>query len=466
MQAAEFPSSPFRTTWRSTRLRSWVRRREAGVREQPECVVLEAEGEAASERPPVRIFVGTEPAQIRAERVFVWSVAQVRDRRRRYEIHLMKDLSGFDRRRWKTGFTMYRFAVPDLAGRRGRAIYNDVDQIYLSDPAELFDADMDGRGFLSISRRDTSVMLIDCTRMASLWTREDAGRRLKKFFRARAAEVPGLWGALAPEWNARDEEYVAGRSKLFHFTTLHKQPWQPFPGEIVYEENPHAELWHALERDADAAGFQVFTRERPSRRYRDLLALYREMHRAGTHNLQLPPEQTFEGKSLDRHTDAIAACIRASGARALLDYGSGKGSRYQSLPGANGSGRVKTLAAWGDVRVTCYDPAYAPFAELPGEKFDGVICTDVLEHVPEEDVPWVVDELFAHASRFVYAAVSCSPARKQLPNGQNAHCAVRAPEWWKERFASAAARFPGVAWRLHTRRRGWLRKVSRVFAGT
>ena len=28
-----------------------------------------------------------------------------------------------------------------------------------------------------------------------------------------------------------------------------------------------------------------------------------------------------------------------------------------------------------------------------------------------------------------------------------------------------AARFPGVAWQLHTRRRGWLRKVSGVFAG-
>ncbi|TFG61325.1 MAG: hypothetical protein E4H32_07520, partial [Nitrospirales bacterium] len=79
---------------------------------------------------PVRIFVGTETAQARAERIFVWSIDVVRDPSRTYEIYLMKELNGFDRRRWLTGFTNYRFAIPELAGGSGRAIYNDVDQIY------------------------------------------------------------------------------------------------------------------------------------------------------------------------------------------------------------------------------------------------------------------------------------------------------------------------------------------------
>ena len=75
-------------------------------------------------------FLGTEPAQYRAERVFFWSIEQVRDPSRIYEIYLMKDLVGFDRRRWLTGFTNYRLAIPDFAGGFGRAIYNDVDQVY------------------------------------------------------------------------------------------------------------------------------------------------------------------------------------------------------------------------------------------------------------------------------------------------------------------------------------------------
>src|SRR5262245_6820978 len=95
-------------------------RREPGFRERPERIVLEARrGVAPSSRPPVRIFVGTEPAQARAERVFIWSVEHTRDPSRVYEIYLMSDLRGFNRRWWLTGFTNYRFAIPHFAGGGG-----------------------------------------------------------------------------------------------------------------------------------------------------------------------------------------------------------------------------------------------------------------------------------------------------------------------------------------------------------
>ena len=111
------------------------------------------EGVPPSPKPPVRIFLGTEPAQYRAERVFFWSIEQVRDPGRIYEIHLMKELVGFDRRGWLTGFTNYRFAIPHFAAGSGKAIYNDVDQVYLGDPGELFDVDLGEHGFLALSDR-------------------------------------------------------------------------------------------------------------------------------------------------------------------------------------------------------------------------------------------------------------------------------------------------------------------------
>src|SRR3546814_19843722 len=86
----------------------------------------------------------------------------------------MKDLKGFDRDRWKTGFTNYRYAIPDLAGKAGRAIYNDVDQVYLADPAQLFDMDMQGPGQLCISERETAVMLLECEKKEKIWTRQAA----------------------------------------------------------------------------------------------------------------------------------------------------------------------------------------------------------------------------------------------------------------------------------------------------
>jgi mitochondrial fission protein ELM1 len=234
-------------------------------RATPECVVLAARS-GADARPPVRIFLGTEAAQYRAERVFVWSIAQVRDPDRRYEITLMRDLEGFDDGRWTTGFTNYRFAIPHLCGGRGRAIYNDVDQIYLADPAELFDQELGGHGFLAVAEDDPSVMLMDCERMATVWTLELAQRQHKSQL-VSAALSAGLYGPLAREWNARDDELPPGSEKCLHYTTLHMQPWRPFPERFAYHPNPRGELWHALERSADAAGFELFTRERPSRAY-------------------------------------------------------------------------------------------------------------------------------------------------------------------------------------------------------
>lgn len=44
---------------------------------------------------------------------------------------------------------------------------------------------------------------------------------------------------------------------------------------------------------------------------------------------------------------------------------------------------------WRVDSITLYDPGYEPYSTLPVGDFDGVICTDVLEHCPEEDIPWI-----------------------------------------------------------------------------
>ncbi len=437
-----------------------------GVRCRPECVRLDVEpGVTPSGKPPVRIYLGTEPAQYRAERVFIWSVIKVRDPSRVYEVYLMKDLEGFDRRRWKTGFTCYRFAIPELAGGCGRAIYNDVDQIYLGDPAELFDTEMGPHGYLSLTRQETSVMLLDCEKMARIWRFADAQTRKKKHFRNAAMNVADCWGEMPAEWNARDREYTPGESKVFHFTTLQTQPWTPFPEQLKYREHQNSEVWNRLEREADEAGFTVFTKDRPSARFTEILQQYAELHESGAPEVGTDPAKTFDGHSLLRHVGRIGELVRATGAGTILDYGSGKGLHYDRLPDEATGSRVKTLAAWGAARVTCYDPAYPPFAGEPDGTFDGVISTDVLEHIPEEDVPWVLHELFRRAERFVYGVAACYPARKVLPNGENAHCTVRPPEWWYDQFRRVSVYYPGVRWMLYAKRKTVLRKWGESLPG-
>jgi mitochondrial fission protein ELM1 len=238
---------------------------------KPDVVTLPVrEGHSPCSKPPVRIFLGTEAAQYKAERVFVWSIEQVRDPSREYEIHLMKHLRGFRSRFWLTGFTNYRFAIPHFAGGTGRAIYNDVDQIYLKDPGELFDLDMGDHGYLAIDPGDISVALFDCEQMLRIWTLIDAQTGRKNPLLGRASSRPGLWGKLDGIWNARDREYVQGASGVLHYTALHRQPWHPFPSAFVYHPNDAADLWFDLEQSANDAGFRVFSASQPSQAFKAL----------------------------------------------------------------------------------------------------------------------------------------------------------------------------------------------------
>jgi len=459
----------FKTRWYHRMPRYWFEKalvRPEGVREAPEVLRLDvASGVKANKKPPVRIFLGTEAGQFRAERVFVWSVMQVRDPARVYEIYFMKDLKGYDRSGWKTGFTNYRYGIPAMGGGKGRAIYNDVDQLYLADPGEMFDLDMGGAGMLCITERETSVMLIDCEKMIKYWTLDHAQHGKKHSFFRDTVHENKLWGRLPAEWNARDDEFTADKSKCFHFTTLQTQPWQPFPDVLRYEPHPDGEVWFSRERAADAAGFSIFTKVRPSRRYGELLKQYGLLFAGKDNSVNLSAKALVEQRSISLHEAEIRQLIAEAGAKSVLDFGAGKGASYQPFAGEPEKGRGKSLAAWPGVRITCYDAVNEAFSTAPKGKFDGVISVDALQHIPEEDIGWVLDEMFGSAKSFVFSAVSSVPAQQQLPNGMTAPCTVQPVEWWKGQFELASKRNPGIRWRVRAVVKAGSLKGSRHFEG-
>ncbi|PKM13307.1 MAG: hypothetical protein CVV13_01785 [Gammaproteobacteria bacterium HGW-Gammaproteobacteria-3] len=385
-------------------------------------------GAAPSDKPPVRIFIGSEAAQFRAERALVWSVQRARDPARCYEIYLMRDFAGFKRRLWLTGFTNYRFAIPELAGGQGRAIYNDADQIYLQDPALLFDTPMAGHGVLSIHDHDTSVMLIDCARMADLWNWQSAqttrNRKLERQMRA----VPGLWGELDGAWNARDEEYAPGLSALVHYTTIHTQPWRPTPRDYVYGDNAAGELWFGLEREADAAGFQLFSADRPSP----------EFAAAAGQHLLAP------------HSDLadIRRLLADSNARSLYYCGAGAADTIKSLAG------IGDLTAAAIATAT---PETEPVCALVQSGAD-VVYADGLERLPDLDIAWLLERLFTRARLAVLVTVDLTDAK-----------VLRCPQddlWWYGQLAAAGARHPHCHWRLVVRQKRFpARRVSRYWSG-
>lgn len=141
-----------------------------------------------------------------------------------------------------------------------------------------------------------------------------------------------------------------------------------------------------------------------------LLDQYRELHESGM----------FRGMSLQKHIPEIGRLIQETLSKTLLDYGSGKGFGHQQHD-------------W-EVEITLYDPAVKGLDELPEGPFDIVICTDVLEHVPEEELDDTLEKIFSRAAKAVFFSISTKEAKKILPNGLNAHVTVKPSGWWLQRI--------------------------------
>ena len=199
----------------------------------------------------------------------------------------------------------------------------------------------------------------------------------------------------------------------------------------------------------------AYSRQHPSERYRELMALYRQMHVEGSRIRGLPPLKIFPGESLLPQLAKIKRMIARTGASTILDYGSGKGLQYdlRDVRVAQAGTFASVVDYWDVAGVHCYDPCYEPFSALPSGRFDGVISTDVLEHCPEHDVPWIVQEMFSYAGKFVFANIACFPARNRLPTGENAHCTIKPAAWWAQVVDDAAAKHATLLWEfwLHLR---------------
>ena len=154
------------------------------------------------------------------------------------------------------------------------------------------------------------------------------------------------------------------------------------------------------------------------------------------------PEEAFPGNELPKFLQPIKEMVKTTGATSILDYGCGKGRAYDQPVNISGQIYTSLHKYWEVERIERYEPALPEFETLPEGKVDGVISTDVLEHIPVEDVFWVIEEMFAISNKFVFANVACYKALATLPNGENAHVTVRHPMWWGGVFESMMSRYP------------------------
>jgi len=166
-----------------------------------------------------------------------------------------------------------------------------------------------------------------------------------------------------------------------------------------------------------------YTKDNPSPRSLKLIEQYKELHN----------ENKFKGISLCNHIDTIGDIIKENKVKTLLDYGAGKGYLYSEHFKIIKPELEKPLQElWNLKSHRCYDPAYEEHSKYPKDKYELVISTDVIEHIPEEDLTWFINDIFSLSKKNVYLNIACYPALKHFKDGTNVHISLFEPKVWIE----------------------------------
>ena len=222
---------------------------------------------------PIRIFVGTSANNEDAEAEMVLEYTLRKNTSHPLDITWMRQTKdedspwgGWQTQRWSTPFSGFRWAIPEVCGYHGRAIYMDVDQLNLRDISDLFSVDlknhpMAARRGARFGGHEFCVIVFDNERMGDLLM---PTARMKPNPDIHHRYIGMFSGSdyvldLDPRWNCHDGDGLSiDNIWHLHYTKMSTQPWRPawFTGKG--EEHPRQDLvklWHDMRAEAVLNGY-------------------------------------------------------------------------------------------------------------------------------------------------------------------------------------------------------------------
>jgi SAM-dependent methyltransferase len=118
--------------------------------------------------------------------------------------------------------------------------------------------------------------------------------------------------------------------------------------------------------------------------------------------------KNWAGLDVVKYQKQIQDLVNRYQARTILDYGCGKGEQYRQALPYESEQQLQTFDQWLGVKVYCYDPCVPEYSvpPPPGTKFDGVICSQVLQTIPDADLPWVAQQLESYTGKFCFVSLN------------------------------------------------------------
>ncbi|MBQ9273560.1 MAG: glycosyltransferase family 29 protein [Succinivibrio sp.] len=136
--------------------------------------------------------------------------------------------------------------------------------------------------------------------------------------------------------------------------------------------------------------------------------------------IELHAQDSGYGSSGVHFLDECCLFINSLKPRTVLDYGCGKGALIRRLS-----------HIYPDIEFIFYDPAIPGYSQLLIDKCDLIICTDVLEHIPQTELPATLERM-AGLSENCFLVLHHYAAGQLLPDGTNAHCTIKPPCWYHQ----------------------------------
>ena len=176
--------------------------------------------------------------------------------------------------------------------------------------------------------------------------------------------------------------------------------------------------------------------------YYQVIEKYKMFHTNGIKNQ--PGISTFLGYSLTKWIVNIKDIIKITKSNSLIDFGCGKAFLYKNKFKIGDEDFKNLSDFWQIQNIFLYDPGVKEFSLYPDKKYDGLVCTDVIEHIPETDVINFIDKLFKLSNKFVFFVIATIPASKYFDDGKNIHLCLKTENEWEKIFAEFKDKYPKI----------------------
>ena len=199
-----------------------------------------------------------------------------------------------------------------------------------------------------------------------------------------------------------------------------------------------------------------YTRQNPSDDYLSLGEQYRLLYSTEgatlSNDRKLAPEEMFANGEYAKEAPTIKQLIEKNDCRSLINFGCGNPDAFfkhkfldkKTVKEVDG---VQLSPEWPSVYdylgrpfIKMFDPGIKELSDYPDFPAEMVVCTDVLEHIPPQDIPWFLDELLKLSTKVLHVSIHLGPALTTLPDGRNAHVCVRPRDWWRQQLTDAETR--------------------------